>query len=934
VQHLADQRLVVTGRDEAGDETVEVVHEALIRNWERLRTWMQADRAFRTWQEGLRVAQRGWEASSQDEGALLRGAPLALALEWAREHQPQLSQPELEFIETSQAESQKRAAAEEARRQRELDNARQLAEAEHARAEEQSQSAARLRQRALFLVAALVVAALLAVAAVLFARQSNQNATLAEEREALALDESYQRATAEAGALAAQEQSQTEAQTRATAEAIAIEEREIAEQQTRLTRSRELALESAAILPKDPELSILLALQGLAYAYTKEAEQALHQGVLASRLRLHLVGETDATTEESVSDLALSPDGSRIVTADSSGFVNMWDAASGESLLVRLRGGEHFRSLAISPDGKWLALASRVNGIITRPGEGVLLLEDAGTSKVALWDVQSGDELAEIILEGESAEGVAFSPDGVRLAVTTMSPGLRSLRVFDATLGKEQLTVSFDLGSILERNFEPAFSPDSQLIAIGLGDGTARVLNATTGEEQQSFIHTTDPDPAMRIVRGVAFDPEGRRLAVTGWDNWLSTWDLETGVLLFKVELDDMQYSAFSPDGTLIAAMNKILNSETGEELLSVPEIQGYQVAFSPDGERLVTDGTAHDVYVWDISPSQELWTSQVASAGTSRLAMNLGGEYIVSGDNFGGIVLLEAASGEQLWASQGHEDAVYGLSFSKDGTQLATGAGDGTVVIWDTETGDILTQWIAHDTDMNDCELSPDGDRLATSSFDQSIKMWEISTGEALWTQTMTDNITGLSMDPTGKLLASGTQHGGTISLWDIETGEKAGELVGPQWGILATTFSPDGEVLFSSTWMGTVIAWDVASQEPLYTLDTHGVSLTGLASSPDGERLAIATRSDETVSLWDLNTGESLLQITIPGAHRVGFSPDMQTLYVSGIFDENIKIPVVRALPLDIDTLSAIAESRLTRDFTVDECRRYHIDPCLADF
>jgi hypothetical protein len=58
------------------------------------------------------------------------------------------------------------------------------------------------------------------------------------------------------------------------------------------------------------------------------------------------------------------------------------------------------------------------------------------------------------------------------------------------------------------------------------------------------------------------------------------------------------------------------------------------------------------------------------------------------------------------------------------------------------------------------------------------------------------------------------------------------------------------------------------------------------------------------------------------------------MQTLYVSGIFDENIKIPVVRALTLDIDTLSAIAESRLTRDFTVDECRRYHIDPCLADF
>jgi class 3 adenylate cyclase len=104
IQHLADRRLVVTSRDEAGGETVEVVHEALIRGWDRLKTWTMEDRTFRTWQEGLRVAQRGWQASGQDEGGLLRGAPLALALEWAGEGGRALSPTEMEYIEASRLE--------------------------------------------------------------------------------------------------------------------------------------------------------------------------------------------------------------------------------------------------------------------------------------------------------------------------------------------------------------------------------------------------------------------------------------------------------------------------------------------------------------------------------------------------------------------------------------------------------------------------------------------------------------------------------------------------------------------------------------------------------------------------------------------------------------------------------------------------------------
>jgi class 3 adenylate cyclase len=187
IQYLADQRLVVTGRDESGDETVEVVHEALIQGWDRLRAWMKEDRAFRTWQEGLRVALRGWEASGQDAGALLRGAPLAMALEWAAVYELQMSPAELAFIEASSQESQRMETEEEARRQRELETARQLAETEKARAQEQAQAAARQRRRAVYLALALAVAVLLAVAAVLLALQAQRERQNSERQAATLL---------------------------------------------------------------------------------------------------------------------------------------------------------------------------------------------------------------------------------------------------------------------------------------------------------------------------------------------------------------------------------------------------------------------------------------------------------------------------------------------------------------------------------------------------------------------------------------------------------------------------------------------------------------------------------------------------------------------------------------------------------------------------
>ena len=101
INTLADKRLIVTGTNETGKQTLEVVHEALIREWKRLKEWINVDREFRVWKEKLRYAQAEWETQNREDGHLLRGSGITLAEDWYTKRKGNLSKREIKFIETS-----------------------------------------------------------------------------------------------------------------------------------------------------------------------------------------------------------------------------------------------------------------------------------------------------------------------------------------------------------------------------------------------------------------------------------------------------------------------------------------------------------------------------------------------------------------------------------------------------------------------------------------------------------------------------------------------------------------------------------------------------------------------------------------------------------------------------------------------------------------
>ena len=138
------------------------------------------------------------------------------------------------------------------------------------------------------------------------------------------------------------------------------------------------------------------------------------------------------------------------------------------------------------------------------------------------------------------------------------------------------------------------------------------------------------------------------------------------------------------------------------------------------------------------------------------------------------------------------------------------------------------------------------------------------------------------------------------------------------------AITFSPDGSRIATASQDGTAKVWDATSALELFTLRGHNSGLTSIAYSPDGKRIATASL-DGTAKLWNAETGQELLTFfgDSSGLMDVAFSPDGTRLAAGGSNG-------IRVYLLHIDELIALAQTRVTRELTSEECQKYlHRDP-----
>jgi WD40 repeat protein/ABC-type branched-subunit amino acid transport system substrate-binding protein/DNA-binding SARP family transcriptional activator len=877
---LADARLVTLG-----GETAEVAHEALIREWSKLREWLSQDRENLRIQRQLARAAQDWERLGRDAGGLYRGARLVQAVAWTSDHGDELGPLERGFVEASMGTAERETAERDAQRQRELEAAHQLAEAEQRRAEvereradEQHRAASQLRQRAVLLGLAFAIAVLMAGAAAFFGNAAGQQATRAEA-------------------------------------------------DARAAISRALAAAALTNLTVDPERAGLLALQAVEatfavdQSWTPEAEDALHRTALLLRTQLTLVGHAG-----SVSSVAFSADGAAVATAGQDRTAKVWNALTGEEQLTLHGHTGPVNAVAFGPDGGQVATAS-----------------DDGTARI--WDTATGHLRLTLVGHAREVERLAFSPDGRWLATTSLDG---TVRLWDTASGATILAFQPARVADIAAAIDVAFSPDGGRLATAIPEGEIDQWELSSGRPRLLHTWQTSQYGGRFSGHAVAFSPDGMRVAATT-DAGAQVWWAVTGEPALSIVGHNVQilHAAFSPDGTRFATASleqtaRIWDAQSGRELMSLTGHQAAinRVAFSPDSQRLATasrDGTAR---IWDLQPAHEVLTIlNRGTGGTNRwlrqegpqagqVAISSEGTRLMAGLEEGTTQVWDTRAGQQVLALRGHQGKVWGAAISGDGSRLATGGSDQTVRVWDARKGDIRWTGSAHTETVVAVAFSPDGTTLASASADKTARIWDSATGQALLALAgHTDALTSLAFSPDGVRVATASEGSeDPIRIWDVRSGSLLRTLAGHQDVVWSVAFSPDGARLVSASRDGTARIWDAASGASILTLPGHG-TLVSAIFSPDGRRVATGNR-DGISQLWDAATGQELQELTGTevgeGVDSVAFSADGRYLVVRG--DEALRL---YALP--IEDLTALVRSRLTRWLTLDECRRFlHLEQC----
>jgi WD40 repeat protein len=797
MQELVSARLLTADAD-----IVTIAHEALLHAWPRLRGWIDSDRAGLRVHQQLTEATGAWEAEQRHSSLLYRGPRLALAADWARDHDDLLSLGERDYLVAS----------------RKMDR--------------------RQRRRLRLLVSGLAVLTVLAgVATSIAVVQSN---AANDQRD-----------------VAVSRQLATEAnQLRLTDPSLATQLSLAAYRVADTPEARGSLLSSSGTTYVDKSKAHPGTIMDI--AFTTDGRTLITAGLDGTTRFFDVSGRGDPIPHavvkagtQSVTALSFSQTTGLLATADEEDATRLWSTASIDhpALLATLQGTGQGAALALSADGKLLAIGRTDGGVglwnVANPAKPVdlgilrghtkaiqslafspkapLLVTGSDDFTSELWDLSGAPvQLTSFTTHTATIRALAFSADGNTVGIGSDDHTVGLWTIADPRHPVATLTLRGHVNAIRGLSF----SPDGRTIATASDDQTVRLWNAADAAPLTSL---SQPAPA----RQAQFGPDGLTLATGNDLGGLWLWHLPPPIIAEGEGTTTVAYDPRRPQIAVGAEDGRVhFWSEADQHAMGVladGDTAIRALTYDPRGNVLAVGGEDRITRLWNISdPMRPRIIASLGDMTTVNVAVFCpDGRVLALAGPDQKVTLWDTtdpARPSRLPDLTGHGNAIFGLAFSPDGRLLATGANDYSSRIWDVSdprSPQFLVRLTDHSNAVSGVAFSPVGRTIATASEDHTVHLLDIT-------------------DPRRPVqLAELTGHSGPVN---------------------AVTFSHDGRLLATASEEGTSRVWEVSDRtkpQPLAILAGHTQLVNAVAFSPDDRRL-VTSGDDHTVRLWSTNAAD----------------------------------------------------------------------------
>jgi WD40 repeat protein len=829
------------------DNILDISHESLIRQWQRLKKWTEEEADAAKMYLRLQEKAEFWE---KKEEALLHSPNLEMAIAW-RDNSD--SKPTAQWA---------------ARYGKHFDLVmRFVAASEEEHLREQQEQLKKARQKATFIGIGFLVSLSFAILAGWFGVQAQKAEQAAKVSKGLFLSDLSRQET----------------------------------EKGNTTNGILLALEA---LPKDmsaPDKPYLVEAEAKLYkAVIKQREfflmdahtDAVNHVAFSPNGKYLLTASTDKTAllwdikrripiksfnrhSQAVSYAGFSPDGSKIITTSMDNIASLWDLKSGKRLKKLLGHKKGILNAAFSPDGDYVATAG-------------------GGGKVRIWSVSDGQLVK--VLQGHNKAVLHIAFNGDTILTTSLDKTVRLWNFKNGNLLNTLIGHEYGV-------YYASFSPDGSKIVTASMDNTAR-LWSDNGE----LLHILKGHTAG--IFHAAFSPSGLDIVTSSMDNTIRLWSVKTGKVkqVFFGHKDWVSQTRFNLDGSKLISASKdktvrLWDVQTGKTLNIFSGHNKFisQVVLSPDGKYIATASMDNTARLWVLKNNEDYFKSLAGhTQGVRRAIFSPNGKLALTSSWDKTARLWNVKTGKTLKVLAGHTERVYQSDFSPNGKLVVTASFDNTARLWNVETGSLLHVLKGHANTVYQANFSPDNLRVVTASWDKKARLWNVETGKLIkvlsghkdrvvkakfskngkYIITISNKIARLWNAKTGifirdfighdkliknvafsfdssMIVTSSKDH--TARVWNVETGELLKIFNGHKKTVYNAEFSPDGSMIATSSWDDTARLWQVKTGKVIHIFSGHTYDVYHVNFSPDGTKIVTAS-GDHTARIWDVVTGKML--------------------------------------------------------------------------